>query len=415
MTTLPEIIWIFHRKRDHFFRFTRPRCGDPYCINHKAEGDFVVETPIKNLKMHHQCDHDWPPEAVGYFTATASLIFCFFAFIGNGLVGVLVLIDPMKTLRTPVNYFILNLAFSDMVVGCVTLPMSMYFHFVEARHLKSASNSVFLHLAFFISTTACCLSHIALSVDRYIAVRVPMTYRHNISLTRSYFVSITIWIVSGLVPLMYFKLGYVTYLIVFANGALLLTLIVLTAIYVAVQRSLYVHEKELVADRGSAPSERRVSVSLELRQKRVTRVFLTVIMVFVVCTTPAVVFIYLIYFCTSCPCLSVHVLRDLQLLFVLSTSAMNPFICTLRLPTFRMSLCKLASRVSHFWRFLTGPRQGTDSADTSDGELAPPQYARARQNGITCAVIYTGDTRLSVVGEKRPSSNSTSVLELHVL
>lgn len=365
--------------------------------------------------MAHKCDKLWPPVALTYFTTATSILFCFFSLVGNGLVGLLVFIDPMKTLRTPVNYFILNLAFSDMVVACVTLPISSYLHYQEIMQNSLATNSMILHLAFFISITACCLSLIALTVDRYIAVKFPMLYRNNINMTRSYLISFMIWVISGLAPLMYIKLGYVTYLMVFANGALLLTLVVLMMLYVAVHRALNSHEKELVQDKNGTQSKRRVSICLEQRQKRVTRVFLVVIIVFVMCTAPAVFFIYTIQFCKSCPCLVIHVMRDLQLLFVLSTSAMNPFICTLRLPTFRASLNRLFSRI---FLFVLPSRDGSSERDPSEPE--PSDFDRSprvrSRSGLTCAVIYSDKGgRLTADQSRRPSSDMTTVYEVHSL
>ena len=353
------------------------------------------------------CDGFWPPEALSYFTTVMSILFCIFAVAGNGLVGVLIILDPMKALRTPANYFILNLALSDMMVACITLPLSSYWHYKESTRLGLASHSTVLHLAFFISITACCLSHIALSIDRYFAVRSPMAYRNNISMTRSYASSVLIWVISGLTPLLYFKLGYLTYLMVFANGALLLTLLVLSAVCFAVHKSLHSHEKELVENEKRSQTERRVSVFLELRQKKVTRVLLVVILFFVICTSPAVVFIYVINFCKTCPCLSVHVMRDLQLLFVLSTSAINPFICTLRLPTFYMSLKRLFKCFGDCLPSSNeklSARESKEPPDTGPSPIAP----RQRRAGV-CAVIYSNGLQAETVSIR--SSNSASVIE----
>lgn len=357
------------------------------------------------------CNSFWPPQSLGYFTFTSSIVFCIFAVTGNGLVGILIATDPLKALRTPANFFIVNLALSDMIVASVTMPLTSYLHYVETMQERLASHNRILHLAFFISATACCLSHIVLSIDRYIAVRSPMAYRNNINMLRSYCISFFIWVTSGLVPLMYFKLGYVTYLMVFANGALLLTLVVLTAVCIGVHRALQEHEKELIENEKRSQTERRVSVFLELRQKKVTRVFLVVIVVFVVCTAPAVLFIYLIYFCDSCPCLAIHVMRDLQLLFVLSTSAINPFICTLRLPTFRLSLKKLVLRSCSCFLVCIGKCSGKGSAEATESGPSPG-ISRLRRTGV-CAVVTSNG--LHVEPLRLRSSNSSSALDFTVV
>ena len=353
------------------------------------------------------CISYWPPEPLSYFTMIASIVFCVFAVTGNGLVGVLLVVDPMKALRTPANYFIINLALSDMMVACVTLPLSSYAHYSESVRRSMANHSTILHLSFFITITACCLSHIALSIDRYIAVKSPMAYRNNINMARSYASSVFIWVISGLAPLLYFKFGYLTYLMIFANGTLLLTLLVLTAVLLGVHKALRSHDKELVENEKKSQTERRVSVFLELRQKKVTRVLLVVIILFVICTTPAVVFIYIINFCKNCPCLAMHTMRDLQLLFVLSTSAINPFICTLRLPTFRMSVKRLFGRLANCLPFCADKSSPKESAEPTETG-ASPSATRQRRTGV-CAVIYSNE--LHVRNTSARSSNATSVLE----
>ena len=349
--------------------------------------------------MEPGCSDVWPPLALGYFTFIASVLTAICAFTGNGLVGILVLIDPLKTLRTPVNYFLLNLAFSDMVVACVTLPMSAYMHYQEIVGVKPASNVSVLHLAFFISITACCLNLLALTVDRYIAVSSPMLSRNKLGVNRSIILSISIWSVSGLVSLAYLKFGYINYLMIFANGLLLVTLVILTVLYVAVHRALAGHEKELSG--GMSHSRRRVSISLELRQKKVTRVFLIVIVLFFICTVPAEVSIYVIKFCSVCSCTLIHVLRDLQLLFVLSTSAMNPFLCTLRLPTFKLSLYRLAGQIwSH--RCCKGKRNSSNTT---------PEPSGIERN----AFIFTEAEQVTLRAFKCTRPESASPLELHAL
>ncbi len=361
--------------------------------------------------MPYECNNFLPLAAVGYFTLTMSVVCSVFGFVGNGIVGILVILNPTNSLRTPANYFLLNLALSDMIVACITLPISAFYHVKEIGVSVQASNNVVLHTAFFISVTACCLNIIALSVDRYIAVRWSMWYRNKVRLARSLGISMSIWAVSGLLSMAYIKLGYVTYLLVFANGILILTLIVLTALYMAVSRALTNHDKELVAH-GRSQSTRRVSISLELRQKKVTRVFLVVIILFLACTAPAEIFIYIINFCSKCPCTLIHTLQDLQPLFVMSTGAINPFVCTLRLPAFRSSLCQILHRIGACLRFSKHPHPNKEASS-----FTTPSSILALQNIVVA--VESDSERTSPDSFCRPSRSSSAIcvedIELHIL
>ena len=60
---------------------------------------------------------DWAPKELSVFTIATTLLICLVALIGNLLIIILVVRDPLKKLRTPFNYFIANLAISDLFVG----------------------------------------------------------------------------------------------------------------------------------------------------------------------------------------------------------------------------------------------------------------------------------------------------------
>jgi len=54
-----------------------------------------------------------------------------FAIVGNSLIIVLVIKDPLNKLRSPFNYFLVNLAVSDLIIGVVTMPISFYVHYED--------------------------------------------------------------------------------------------------------------------------------------------------------------------------------------------------------------------------------------------------------------------------------------------
>ena len=62
--------------------------------------------------------------------------------------------DPYRELRTPFNFFAINLAISDLIVGCITEPLSIVVHVQELAanntnqiaHLRTA-----LHYFYFVS------------------------------------------------------------------------------------------------------------------------------------------------------------------------------------------------------------------------------------------------------------------------
>ena len=47
------------------------------------------------------------------------------------MVIIAVVVNPLKKLRSPFNYFIVILAVADLLVGAVNMPVGIYYHYQE--------------------------------------------------------------------------------------------------------------------------------------------------------------------------------------------------------------------------------------------------------------------------------------------
>ena len=291
------------------------------------------------------CQDVWAPKALSYFTATFSLILCLFIATGNLSIVIAVIVDPLKTLRSPFIYFLVNLAGSDLVVGLITMPASFEVHTDEASGYSRQHKVYLLHMSYFISSTASVLSLGALSVDRFVSIRWPIEYRSRISLSRCVVISVFIWVFSGLISLVYLKVGVINHLMVFVHVSAVITLILLAVTYWLVYRELRQQSKELRRFGNGGDQAGRANTEQELRrvrtEKKVTRAFLYILGLFIACYVPAIIMIYILQFCDECSCVLRHILRDSQFLLVSANSAMNPFVCTIRLGPFRRSIVEL--------------------------------------------------------------------------
>ena len=124
----------------------------------------------------------WAPPELSVFSGISCLIIAVIATFGNGLIIMAVILDPLKKLRTPFNYLLVNLAYfilavADLIMGCVSMPLAVYVHYLEYEvKLEPLANNA-LRMSYFISGMASIISLIALSVDRYIAISRAITYR----------------------------------------------------------------------------------------------------------------------------------------------------------------------------------------------------------------------------------------------
>ena len=54
------------------------------------------------------------------------------------MIIVAVAVNPLKKLRSPFNYFVVNLAAADLIVGMISMPFGLYNHSQEYLMKKPA-------------------------------------------------------------------------------------------------------------------------------------------------------------------------------------------------------------------------------------------------------------------------------------
>ena len=299
---------------------------------------------VKGLK--EPCHHVWAPIELSYFTAVLSAILCLITILGNSLVCFIIYKDPHKKLQTPFMYFLVSLTISDLLVGCITMPTSVITHTLEATKEKSKSHTLTIRLSYLISANASLLNLSVLCLDRYIAVSYPTKYRNLMTFTRFSLTSVFIWMLSFSFPMLMFYVGYIEYLMIFVNTEVILTLAILFFTYLKIYTVLKEQTGKLKPNlrlSEGAKEEVRLNVSKEKlasrkTEKRITKAFLILLEVFSALYVPVFIIIYVLMFCPKCDCKLRHVLRDVHLLFTVSNSAVNPFICSIRLKPFREAI-----------------------------------------------------------------------------
>ena len=97
------------------------------------------------------------------------------------MVVVVVVVDPLKKLRSLFNYFVVNLAVADLIVGTISFPIGI--HYILQEYFGRRSNfrlyEKINHMSLFTSLTASLLCLITLSIDRYIAIIHALKYRKH--------------------------------------------------------------------------------------------------------------------------------------------------------------------------------------------------------------------------------------------
>ena len=272
--------------------------------------------------MASRCDTVWPPKELSLFTGTISCLFFLGICLGNTLIVVAVVIDPLKKLRSPFNYFVANLAVSDLIVGVICMPTAIYYHFAEYLIKRTDMVVRVFHLSLFISLTASTLCHIVLSMDRYISITLPIWYRNNMTFKKCWLCSFLVALVSLTVPFTYVKVGYINYLMIYANTAVIIAMIILVITYYSISHFL---EKRAEKTKTNV-TRNALDEKHDMKLKKITKLYLKILLLFLLCYTPATVFIYVMEFCSTCSCLSIHILRDITYILATANSCVNPLI-----------------------------------------------------------------------------------------
>lgn len=288
-----------------------------------------------------ECRNSSAPQTLSFITSATSSLLMLITVPGNLLICVAVVKDPYKTLRSPFNLFLLNISAADLVVGLAVLPLSIAYHSLEGIGIMYNVLTKALHLSFFISCTASVLGIAALSIDRYVCVTSPVKYRLKLKSLQVKRASLIIWLISLICPFTYLYVDFIIYTFVFANGTLLFTLLVLAFVNHKIYRSLQTQRKQL----QTLVDGENLKTSLSQRDARVTKTFLFFLGSFLVLTLPPLSFSYVLNFCSSCDCRTIHIFRDLQFVSILFPSSVNPFIYALRLPNFRRAITVICGKI----------------------------------------------------------------------
>ena len=142
------------------------------------------------------------------------------------------------------------------------------------------------------------------------------------------------WIISTVLSLIYFKVGLNIYRFVFANTTIVVTFVVLLFTHAKIVSSFRAQVRKW-DDLHDSSSENFAKRQALLWEKKMAEALVIVLGIFLACFLPPCVCIYIINLCSTCNCVFIHWIRDVQLLLVMANSGVNPFVYPWRMQHFR--------------------------------------------------------------------------------
>ncbi|XP_056314638.1 adenosine receptor A2b [Danio aesculapii] len=126
------------------------------------------------------------------------LMIAVLSIAGNVLVCWAVAIN--STLKNATNYFLVSLAVADILVGCLAIPFAIT---ISIGLRSDFYGCLFLACFVLVLTQSSIFSLLAVAIDRYLAVKIPLRYRELVTGKRAREIITILWILSfiiGLIP-----------------------------------------------------------------------------------------------------------------------------------------------------------------------------------------------------------------------
>ncbi|XP_059397838.1 adenosine receptor A2b-like [Carassius carassius] len=287
------------------------------------------------------------------------LLIAVLAVAGNVLVCWAVCLN--SNLQSITNFFVVSLAVADIAVGLLAIPFAVTISTGFCSHFHGC---LFIACFVLVLTQSSIFSLLAIAVDRYIAIKIPLRYNSLVTGQRAKGIIAVCWILSvviGLTPMLgwnrrvfmgtnstcpqgmteclFEKVVTMDYMVYFNFfGCVLMPLIVMLAIYawifMAARRQLRQMEQKLVHLQGYAHREGSSSRSMLQREVHAAKSLAIIVGLFAVCWLPLHIINCFTLFCPLCDRPQAWVMY-LAIILSHANSAVNPFIYAYRIRDFR--------------------------------------------------------------------------------
>ncbi|KAB0407365.1 hypothetical protein E2I00_016731 [Balaenoptera physalus] len=339
------------------------------------------------------------------------------AILGNVLVCWAVWLN--SNLQNVTNYFVVSLAAADIAVGVLAIPFAIT---ISTGFCAACHSCLFFACFVLVLTQSSIFSLLAIAIDRYIAIRIPLRYNGLVTGTRAKGIIAVCWVLSfaiGLTPMLGWNncsqqegrnhsqgcrvgqvaclfedvvpMNYMVYYNFFACVLvpLLLMLGVYLRIFLAARRQLKQMESQpLPGERARSTLQKEVHAAKSLA---------IIVGLFALCWLPLHIINCFTFFCPKCS----HAppwLMYLTIILSHTNSVVNPFIYAYRIREFRQTFRKIIR--SHILRQREPFKAGGTSARALAAHSSDTEQISLRLNGHPPGVWANGSAPQP---ERRPN------------
>lgn len=299
------------------------------------------------------------------FYITLELLIALFSVLGNVLVCWAVALN--SNLQSITNFFVVSLAVADIAVGVLAIPFAIV---ISTGFCSNFYGCLFIACFVLVLTQSSIFSLLAIAMDRYIAIKIPLRYNSLVTGQRARGIIAICWILSiiiGLTPMMGWHLGksknvtnetksspcqpgmmkclfekvvdmeYMVYFNFFA--CVLIPLLLMLAIYLCIFMAAR-HQLMLIEVKASHGEKSRSVLQKEVQAAKSLAI---IVGLFAVCWLPLHIINCFTFFCPTCvrpPSLVLYV----AIILSHANSVVNPFIYAYRIREFRHTFRRIIRR-----------------------------------------------------------------------
>ena len=305
-------------------------------------------------KNHESHDHDHehiegiPTATVALLAGICSLLFGFLAFLSNSILLFILYKDPFRYFRSrATTSFVVSLALSDFIGGSFVQPLYGAYMFYVTTGVEDERLYKISLISSHVSTKISILTVVALSVDRYLAIKLPLKYKALITTRKVVVCNTVIWLFCGVFEASHSTGGSEE---VFHSVDLHLQttvpLVSLCAIYAATYIEFRRHSRNMVFVRAENTDSGRSRVfvrNIRLEKKIILTVVLIILVLFI-SIAPYLIVNNLEEQCLEeegngvCNELGFVITKALSVPMFCVSCAVNPFLYAWRIPQYRQAL-----------------------------------------------------------------------------
>ncbi|XP_028269906.1 adenosine A2a receptor a [Parambassis ranga] len=287
------------------------------------------------------------------------LLIAVLSVLGNVLVCWAVGLN--SNLQSITNFFVVSLAVADIAVGVLAIPFAIV---ISTGFCSNFYGCLFIACFVVILTQSSIFSLLAIAIDRYIAIKIPLRYNSLVTGQRAQGIIAICWILSiiiGLTPMMGWHkqpqsvnstcphglmkclfeevvvMEYMVYFNFFA--CVLIPLLLMLAIYLCIFMAAR-HQLKLIEVKAVHGEKSRSTLQKEVQAAKSLAI---IVGLFAVCWLPLHIINCFTLFCRHCPRPPLWII-NVAIILSHANSVVNPFIYAYRIREFRQTFRRIIRR-----------------------------------------------------------------------